>query len=787
MAGSQTIGELVVEIAADAREFAKDAFDQVSSAAEGIGGGLRDKASQWGESIKSTLGGAFQTVTIAAAAAAAAAIGFIGSYVDEALAASDATDKFKSTLQFAGKSAEEIEALTAATQKYADQTVYELSDIQNATAQLAANGVKDYDRLAEAAGNLNAVAGGNADTYGTVTQVMTQTASAGKLVTENWRQLTDAIPGAAGRLKDAMLEAGAYTGDFSDAMANGEITAEEFNDAIMALGFEDVAVQAATSTSTFEGAWGNLEAAITGGLVKIIEPLKGPLTSALSDVADGFTKTFDKVASVVAGISEIFTSGDFNPATWGEGISEDSPLIDFLFDLKENASSILSGLGPVLGGLGGMLGPLLSGLPVVGNAFTGLTGPVGLVIGLFTQMVANSSDLQAAFGTVFSVLGEVAAAIAPIFTTLMSQIGPILGQLGDSLAPVIETLALALKDIIMAVLPALMPLIEQVGPVLSEVATVVGEVLAALLPLIDVMMSILIPTIQALLPVVQVVFDVVVEVIQAALEIIRGVIQVFSGLLSGDWNQVWEGIKQVLSGVWDAIVALITGAVQIIGSLISAGLSIIKTIWSSIWEWVKSFASSAWSGITSAISSGISSAVSYVQGLPGKIKGVFSNAGSWLLNAGKKIIDGFINGIKGAFNRVRDTLSSLTSMLPDWKGPADKDEIILRPAGRLVMEGFQKGLAGEFRDVENMLAQFTNDAARAATLAGSTALGRLSAPNVSARSGTGRPAGNVYTGDGAVPSDGGPTVNITNNYPVGKRKSEERDEVAAGIRLAAAL
>ena len=169
------------------------------------------------------------------------------------------------------------------------------------------------------------------------------------------------------------------------------------------------------------------------------------------------------------------------------------------------------------------------------------------------------------------------------------------------------------------------------------------------------------------------------------------------------------------------------------------------------------------------------------------IKGVFSNAGSWLVDAGRRIIDGFINGIKNAFNRVRSTLSSLTSMLPDWKGPAERDEVILRPAGRLVMEGFQKGLAGEFHDVENMLAQFTNDAARAATLAGSTAIGRLSTPDVSARSGTGRPAGNVYTGDGAVPSDGGHTVNITNNYPVGKRESEERDEGAAGIRLAATL
>ena len=43
--------------------------------------------------------------------------------------------------------------------------------------------------LAEAAGNLNAVAGGNAETFKSVGMVLTQTAGQGKLTTENWNQL----------------------------------------------------------------------------------------------------------------------------------------------------------------------------------------------------------------------------------------------------------------------------------------------------------------------------------------------------------------------------------------------------------------------------------------------------------------------------------------------------------------------------------------------------------------------------------------------------------------------
>ena len=56
--------------------------------------------------------------------------------------------------------------------------------------------------------------------------VLTQTAGQGKLTTENWNQLSDAIPGASGKIQQALKEAGAYTGNFRDAMADGQITAQ---------------------------------------------------------------------------------------------------------------------------------------------------------------------------------------------------------------------------------------------------------------------------------------------------------------------------------------------------------------------------------------------------------------------------------------------------------------------------------------------------------------------------------------------------------------------------------
>lgn len=211
--------------------------------------------------------------------------GFAGDVVNM----SDSTDKFMNTMSFAGIDTANVEKASKAARDYADRTVYDLSTIQNTTAQLAANGIKDYTGLTEAAGNLNAVAGGNADTFGSVAMVLTQTAGAGKLTTENWNQLADAIPGASGKLQEAMLKNGAYTGNFRDAMADGQITADEFNQALMDLGMTDVAKQAATSTSTIEGAMGNLEAAVTGGLTDAFNQFKPAVTGGINAAATAVT------------------------------------------------------------------------------------------------------------------------------------------------------------------------------------------------------------------------------------------------------------------------------------------------------------------------------------------------------------------------------------------------------------------------------------------------------------------------------------------------------------------
>lgn len=148
--------------------------------AGGAAGGIVSKFKSAGTSAGAQMGAAAGAALSAKGAAIAGIAGGIASAAAQKITAalssltgeitnaSDSAQKFASTLGFGGVDTSTIDALTASTQDYADKTIYDLGDIRNTTAQLAANGVSDYAQLSEAAGNLNAVAGGNAATFKSV-------------------------------------------------------------------------------------------------------------------------------------------------------------------------------------------------------------------------------------------------------------------------------------------------------------------------------------------------------------------------------------------------------------------------------------------------------------------------------------------------------------------------------------------------------------------------------------------------------------------------------------------
>lgn len=530
---------------------ASEGMDQIDKASTKASGGTGKFAA-----IAGAMGGLVST-------GVSMAVDAISDLSGDIIEASDSAQKFASTLSFAGLDTSTIDRLTASTQKYADQTVYDLSDIRNTTAQLAANGVDGYAELAEAAGNLNAVAGGNADTFRSVGMVLTQTAGAGKLTTENWNQLSDAIPGASGKLQEAMKKNGAYTGDFRDAMAKGEITAEEFNKAVMDLGMTDAAKEAATSTSTIEGAMGNLEASVVNVGVQILDSFKGPLTEGMSALAEG-----------IGSLPAMFTG------------------------LVQSAGPALSQMGKVF----------QSSFVPVGKIVSGQLLPA---LQPFMQACQNLGSaimpvLNAAFQAFTPVLGSLVAKLTEVGVTIMTTVTPVINNVAavvQAALPTIQAAFTTVASTIQGVIDAVFPYIQTViTTTMNVINAIITTVLAAVKGDWDGVWN-------GIGNLITTVWNGIKTGVSAGINAVSGVISSVMGAISAYWTGVWNAVKGLVGSAWNGITKAVSNGVNNVLNTVKGIGGKIKGAFSGAGSWLISAGKNIIMGLVNGIKDAIGAAV----------------------------------------------------------------------------------------------------------------------------------------------------------------------------------
>ena len=610
---------------------------------------------------------------------------------------------------------------------------------------------------------------------------------------------TEHLPGfqaSLGYLAEAMNIGGDGAGAFTDALLTLGETGAKYLPSIaewangVAYSFQNW-VNAKTASGEMDQAIQS--AAKTFGTLKdIVFDLAGILGGVFSAMAAG-SAPIDSIASALDSANKAV-----NGPLW------QGTLTTIFSAMGDAASHAFAGVGS-LGQAFVSLAPTLSTiLPLVGQIIeTGLNG-ISLALqdpafqgGLesFFQNVLIAVQALApampalgeAFGALATVGGELLAAVAPLIAELVEQLAPVMTQLAALLAPIIEQLAAALMPVIQALGPILSALFAVLGPLINDL---LAAIVPAIGPIVSALSAALIPafqlvgtTVKALMPIVLPIINIIKDTIVNAMKVIQGIINVVMGIITGNWSQAWEGIKQIGSGVWNFIKSAFTNFGAALKGIAQAAWNLLGSVISGGWNLIKSGASAAWDGIKSVVSTGVNGVVNFVRNLPNNIKSIFSSAGSWLISAGKDIIQGFINGIKNMFGSVKSTLGDLTSKLTSWKGPEPVDKVLLTPTGELIMKGFVKGLESQYGTVRKSLAGLTEDIAKPATV-GLTANVRP----LPVRASTGRvtSSGTVSATEPFNKSNlGGATINITNHYPQAKPDSKTRDEVAEGLRLAA--
>jgi phage-related protein len=177
-------------------------------------------------------------------------------------------------------------------------------------------------------------------------------------------------------------------------------------------------------------------------------------------------------------------------------------------------------------------------------------------------------------------------------------------------------------------------------------------------------------------------------VIDGTLRTAKGIIEVITGLISGDWGQFWQGIKDITFGQLELIRSKITAVLQLAALAFETALGIIWDLVSGAWDEVYGYTTDKlgqaydyvtalpgrmtaafldWS-IVRTITGFWSDAhdvtvyyggamVSYVAGLPGRIGRAVGDLSSLLYNTGLDVVYGLWDGIKDGGSWLKDKLT----------------------------------------------------------------------------------------------------------------------------------
>ncbi len=387
---------------------------------------------------------------------------------------------------------------------------------------------------------------------------------------------------------------GYFAGMANSAQAGGET----FTGALVNMG---AAVAQLGERMWKSGAWDTLKEAMNNiyDFLQELAPALDPVSKIISDVLatmvdwiqklmTAFINLRPKTQALIAGLSvlgavlgpAIFMFGSFVGAV-GKALK---PLGTFFLGISKGLKFI--------SGKSGLTGILKT----LAGRFSFLIGPVGIAIGIITTLISVFTIAYKRSETFRNFVHDLGEKIKDVFLGIIDWIRPGFDAMKDFFSEIKDRIVSFKNDEGAQLIQAF----QNIGSFISDASDKIWKAIEWTFEQIKwIIADYVMPVVEFI---IKQVWGNIKGIITGALDVIMGAVKVFSGLFTGDFSKMWEGVKEMFFGaikvIWNWIQLQFIGRIlKGIGGLASGFWGHIKNLWKWVTDTFKNSISTVYNGV----------------------------------------------------------------------------------------------------------------------------------------------------------------------------------------------
>lgn len=596
----------------------------------------------FGNGMKQVGGGLTRYITAPVLGAITAAGGLTAAFGWKRLVG---IDNARAQLQGLGYDAKEVEDISAEVSNAINGGMMTMAEGTSVAAGALAAGVEQGAELEKYIKLVDAAAVGANRPVADMAMIFNRVQGNGKLMTEELNMIEDGMPGFSLAMSEHM---GVSIGEFRKMVTEGQVSSDNFMTVMddFAGGMADAYSE--TWSGMLSNTKANIGKIGENLLSGVFEQSKDSIREFLDLLRSDTVKTWSIAAGETIG--QVFTNIVDKVRTgveWFTNLSnENKKLIGIFTAVAVSAGPLLMAFGTMAGWLGNIftaLSPVMLAVGKAGGLFKllgvaigGLFTSVGLAVGIIatigvglvvaykkSETFRNAvQNLGERFRESFNLIrdksievwekikvfgngikqlfkGDDASAqkilkelgITPENITKMAGFRDNVIELKDkiietakNIADRIEPAMQAVSDFVSETGATIKRIWEENSSTIIPVVTNIGNIITAVFNGILNTINFIMPAVQFI---IQMVWENIKGVISGGLKIIEGLIKVFSGIFTGDFSKMWEGVKDIFFGaiefVWNLFQLMFYGRIiKGVGALVKGFSGLIKGLWTTV-------------------------------------------------------------------------------------------------------------------------------------------------------------------------------------------------------------